>query len=88
VALEALKNKTPILISKQSGVSEVVNHALKTDFWDVDEMTNKIVSVLRYSELSEELKENGHKEVQSMDIYKPAQKTKRIYEQLIASVVR
>src|SRR3989344_4959124 len=72
VALEALKNNTPILISKQSGVSEVINNALKTDFWDINEMTNKIVNVLKYDELREELRENGSKEVQKFNLDEPA----------------
>ncbi len=48
VALEALRNNTPVLISKQSGVSEVLTHALKVDFWDQKEMVNKIVAVLSF----------------------------------------
>jgi glycogen synthase len=83
VALESLKNGTPILISKQSGVSEVVSHALKTDFWDVDEMTNKIVNVLLYPELLSELKENSTREVQKFNLDEPALKTKRAYERAL-----
>lgn len=83
VALESLKNGTPILISKQSGVSEVVNHALKVDFWDVAEMTNKIVNVLKYPELHSELKENSFREVQRFNLDEPARKTREIYEQAI-----
>jgi len=79
VALEALKNNTPILISKQSGVSEVINNALKTDFWDINEMTNKIVNVLKYDELREELRENGSKEVQKFNLDTPAKKCMAIY---------
>ena len=45
--LEAMSHDVPVIISKQSGVSEVLNHALKVDFWDVDEMANKIVAVLQ-----------------------------------------
>ena len=76
VALESLKNGTPIMISKQSGVSEVVRHALKVDFWDVDEMTNKIVNVLKYPELHRELKENSFREVQGFNLDEPACKTR------------
>jgi glycosyltransferase involved in cell wall biosynthesis len=79
VALESLKNGTPILISKQSGVSEVIHHALKTDFWDIERMTNQIVGVLRYHSLKEELKENGIKEVQKFDIDEPARKVMHVY---------
>jgi glycogen(starch) synthase len=48
VPLEALQHGTPSLISKQSGVGEVLTHVLKVDFWDVDEMANKILAALRY----------------------------------------
>ena len=40
-ALEAMKNKAPVIVSKQSGVSEVVRHCLKVDFWDVNELISK-----------------------------------------------
>ena len=83
VALESLKNGTPILISKQSGVAEVVHNALKADFWDVDEMTNKIVSVLRHPELQEELKEKGNKEAQKFTLEEPAKKVLEIYKQVL-----
>jgi glycogen(starch) synthase len=83
VALESMKNGTPILISKQSGASEVINHALKTDFWDIDEMANKIVNTLMYPELLQELKENSDREVQKFNLDEPASKTKKIYEKAL-----
>jgi len=82
VALESLKNETPILISKQSGVSEVLQHALKADFWDIDDMTNQIVSVLRHPPLKQELTQNGTREVQRHTIYEPAKKVLDIYRDL------
>lgn len=82
-ALEALSNKTPALISKQSGVSEVVSHCLKADFWDIDEMTNKIVSVLRYKELKECLSENGSNEVKKFSWEEAAQKCIDVYNRLV-----
>jgi glycosyltransferase involved in cell wall biosynthesis len=62
-ALESIYNKTPTVLSKQSGVSEVVGNALKVDFWDIHEMANKVISILKYPELSECLKENGANEI-------------------------
>jgi len=84
VALEAMKNKTPIIISKQSGVSEVLHHALKVDFWDIDEMTNKIVSVLNYQELFEELKDRGGEEIERFTLDGPARQTIDVYNEAIA----
>jgi glycosyltransferase involved in cell wall biosynthesis len=54
--LEALNNDVPVIISKQSGVSEVLTHALKVDFWDVDEIANKIIAVLKYPPLGTTLR--------------------------------
>lgn len=62
VALESILNGTPVIVSKQSGVSEIVKNALKVDFWDIDEMTNKILSVLHFPSLHKTLKENLEKE--------------------------
>lgn len=64
--LEAMRNKTPVIISKQSGVSEVVKSCLKADFWDIERMANQIVGLLRYSEAKDDLSESGHMEVQNI----------------------
>lgn len=83
VALESLKNGTPVLISKQSGVAEVVKHALKADFWDVNDMTNKIVSVLRHPALHAELKKQSGEEVKKFDLNNPARKVINAYKKTI-----
>ena len=80
--LEAMKNKTPAIISNQSGVSEVVRHCLKVDFWDVDEISNKIIALLRYKPLHEALKENGYFEAKKLDWDIPAQKCIDVYNEL------
>ncbi len=67
VPLEALSNSVPVLISKQSGVSEILNHCLKVDFWDIDQMANKILSVLRYPVLEKSLLDNGSQEVKKFE---------------------
>jgi glycosyltransferase involved in cell wall biosynthesis len=80
--LEAMKNDTPVIISKQSGVSEVINHCLKADFWDIDQLANKILSVLRYPELHECLAENGLNEIKKMDWEIPAKKCIEVYNKI------
>lgn len=64
--LEALSHNVPVLISKSSGVSEVLVNALKVDFWDVDDMANKIIAVLRHPPLSRTLVEHGQFEVRGI----------------------
>lgn len=83
VALESAINNTPTLISKQSGVSEVLNHALKVDFWDVDEMVNMMLAVFKYSSLHSTLQENGKKEALGVTWQKAAHKCIKLYEKLI-----
>jgi glycogen(starch) synthase len=65
--LESLASKTPVLISKQSGVSEVLNHCLKVDFWDTNEMANKILAVLENQELEDCLAEKGYQEIDKLN---------------------
>lgn len=84
VALEALKNNTPVIISKQSGVSEVLHNALKVDFWDVNEIANKIVNVLKYDALRYELRQNGAIEAKKFNLDEPAKKCIQAYAEVIA----
>ncbi|MFH0978800.1 MAG: glycosyltransferase family 4 protein [Candidatus Woesearchaeota archaeon] len=81
--LEAMRNGTPVIISKQSGVSEVINHCFKIDFWDIDEMANKIISVLRYKELHECLSDSGSLEVRKFNWNEPAAKCIKVYNQVL-----
>jgi glycogen(starch) synthase len=84
--LEALDNNVPVIISKQSGVSEVLRHALKVDFWDVDEIANKIVAVLQYPALQETLASYGNFEVRRLRWQDSARKCARIYEEALVAV--
>lgn len=81
--LEALSRSTPVIISKQSGVSEVLSHAIKVDFWDVDKMADRILSILTYPELSQELEQNGGKELQKITWAEAAKKCMNIYNNLV-----
>ena len=85
VPLEAINNGTPVMVSKQSGVSEVLDHALKVDFWDVDEMANKILAVLNYPSLANDLIDGGSRELPSINWNESAGKCIEIYNQLIYS---
>jgi len=81
--LESLIRSTPVLISKQSGVSETLEHALKVDFWDTDEMSNKIITALDHPEMLEELKKNGHRQALLLNWKAAAKKVINVYRHLI-----
>ena len=84
--LEALNNDVPVIISKQSGVSEVLTHALKVDFWDVNEIANKITAVLKYPPLGITLRDYGNFEARKLRWKDSAQKCLRIYEESLTAV--
>ncbi len=64
--LEAIRHDVPVIISKTSGVAEVLTHVLKIDFWDIDEMANKIIAVLKHPPLSQTLREHADIEVRRL----------------------
>jgi glycosyltransferase involved in cell wall biosynthesis len=84
-ALEAISFNTPTILSKQSGVAEVIEHALKVDFWDIDRMADLIINALNYSELRVELVENAKNEVARLHWGVAAERVTEIYGQVIES---
>lgn len=84
--LEAMRADVPVIISKQSGVSEVVSHALKVDFWDIDEMANKIVAVLRHPPLGQTLREHGQVEIKRLTWESAARAIEDTYRRAIEDV--
>ena len=78
--LEAIQYGTPSLISKQSGVSEVLRNCLKVDFWDVQEMANQITAVLQHKPLHDELRDNMTREYQRLSWNDSADKLFGIYQ--------
>ncbi len=83
--LEAMQNDVPVIISKQSGVSEVLTHALKVDFWDIDEIANKIIAVLRHPSLQKTLREYGRFEIRKLSWADSARRCLDIYQQAMSN---
>jgi glycosyltransferase involved in cell wall biosynthesis len=81
--LEAISHDVPVIISKQSGVAEILTHALKVDFWDIDEMANKIVAVLRYPPLAQTLRRHGALEVRGLTWDGAANRCAQVYHNAI-----
>lgn len=85
--LEAVGYGTPVLLSRQSGVSEVLQNALKVDFWDINEMANQIVGALRSPALREELHGNAYQEYQRMSWHESAEKLLSLYAAQLEGVM-
>jgi len=81
--LEAMYCKVPSIISLQSGVSEVVNHVVKVDFWNTDAMADAVYSILKRPVFRKVLIKNGFKEVRKVTWDKTAFKIVNVYDQLI-----
>ena len=86
VPMEAMRCGTASLISKQSGVQEVMTHVLKVDFWDVDEMANKIVAALRYPAMNQQIVREGMLELLRNGWDRAAHKVKDLYHNLLQLV--
>jgi glycosyltransferase involved in cell wall biosynthesis len=81
--LEAMRAEVPVVISKQSGVSEVLKYAIKIDFWDIDAMADAIYGLLHYDALSKVFAEKGREEVINLKWDNAAAKVKDIYNNMI-----
>jgi glycogen(starch) synthase len=85
--LEAIGYGTPTLISKQSGVSEVIKNALKVDFWDTQEMANQIVGALRNETLRETLSLSARAELNRLSWDSAAEQVTSMYRRHIKQAV-
>ena len=81
--LEAMRSNVPVVISRQSGVSEVLKHALKADFWDIDALADQIYGLLNYDALSTSFKKYGKQEVNNLKWENAAAKVKEVYQSVL-----
>jgi len=80
--LEAMLYDVPVIISKQSGVSEILHHALKVDFWDVSELADKMIGALRHPALALEMTERAREELKNIQWIGAAEKILAVYNTL------
>ncbi|HAQ18972.1 MAG TPA: 4-alpha-glucanotransferase [Prolixibacteraceae bacterium] len=83
VTLEAMQAGVPVIISKQSGVSEILNNAIKIDYWDVQEMAGAIYELLNDQALSKKLRNQGKKEADHLIWKNSAAEVRKIYLDLL-----
>lgn len=81
--LEAMQSNVPVIISRQSGVSEVLQHAIKIDFWDIHAMADAIYGILKYDGLSSILRKNVKDEVDNLKWENAAEKVRDVYQSLL-----
>jgi len=84
VALEAISHGVPVILSKQSGVAEVLDSVLKVDFWDVDLMARMITAVLRRPGLRNHLQRSALQELAKLSWEEAARKCLDVYGEVLA----
>ncbi len=83
--LEAMRSNVPVIISKQSGVAEVLKHAIKVDFWDIDAIADSIYGLISYDGLSRMFRRLGKQEVENIKWDNAAGKIKELYTNLLSN---
>ena len=81
--LEAMQMGVPSIISKQSGCAEILNHVIKTDYWDIDAMADAIYSIITYPAMYKQLHDEGLTEVNGIQWIKAGKKVIDIYNNLL-----
>lgn len=81
--LEAIRSGVPCIVPKTCGTAEILSHVIKIDFWDVNELANNIVSIMKYPVLHQELRDNSYRESASITWENTAQRTLEVYNRLV-----
>lgn len=81
--LEAMQVGTPSIISKQSGCAEILTHAVKTDYWDIDAMADAIYGIIKYPAMYKDMRELGLEEVNNIKWYDAGIKVRNIYNRVL-----
>lgn len=81
--LEAMQVGCPSIISYQSGCAEILNHAIKTDYWDIDAMADAIYAIVKYPAMYKSLSELGREEVNNIRWYDAGLKVRAIYNRVL-----
>lgn len=83
VPLEAMAHGAASVISKQSGVAEVLENVIKVDFWDIDEMVRVVNRLIENPEERLALAKAGHDEVLEIKWDEAAHKIRHAYTKVI-----
>jgi glycosyltransferase involved in cell wall biosynthesis len=82
-----MRSNVPVIISKQSGVAEVIQNAVKIDYWDEDALADAIYGLIKYDGLSKMFIKQSKKEVDNMKWDKPAKELKAVYDSILNKLI-
>lgn len=81
--LEAMQSNVPVIISHQSGVAEILSHAIKVNYWDIDAMSDAIYGILNYPALGKMFRKYGREEVDRLKWKNAAKKVLSVYKTVL-----
>jgi glycosyltransferase involved in cell wall biosynthesis len=81
--LEAMQSNVPVIISRQSGVAEILKNAVKVDFWDTHAMADAIYGILNYSALHNVFSKHGKNEVDKLKWETSAKHVRDVYYSVV-----
>jgi glycogen(starch) synthase len=81
--IEAIQFGVPVIVTKQSGVSEILKHAIKVDFWDVRKMADCMINILTSSDLIKQLVEGSKEDLSSISWFRAANQVHQIYQEVM-----
>ncbi len=81
--LEAMLYDVPVILSRQSGVAEILKHALKVDYWDIRELSAKIIAALKHPALMGVMAEKAKEELRTIRWDTAAERIVALYREMI-----
>jgi len=81
-ALEAAHYNSALIITKQSGVGEVLNSILRYDFWDTDRLADQLVGIATSPALSHQLKTDIRHEYARLSWHDVARTCMQLYKRM------
>lgn len=81
-ALEAAHHGNALVITKQSGVGEVLRNIMRYDFWDEEKLANVIVGIAESNALKSTLSEGVAREYQNISWDDVARKCVQVYDEV------
>lgn len=88
VALEAAKQKTPVILSKTSGAGEVLTGSPQVNFWDIKEMSEAVLKLLDDKKYRQQVIKNQLSQLNKLSWQAAAHKVEKIYQKILRTKKR
>jgi glycosyltransferase involved in cell wall biosynthesis len=82
VALEAAQRQTPVIVSKNSGVAEVLPSSIVADFWDLNKMSEAVVKLAKDQDFRHQVVTSQLKDLTEISWENTASRIRQVYQQL------